>query len=189
MPLKNASRAGYSLIELLIVVSLMGILAAMIVPRFEPSIHDQLQGVAQILAADLAYARNLAVTNDSQYSITFQRATNSYVLQHSGTNNLLDALPFTPYRTAGDSPDQQTTFLEDLPHLGSTVHIVGGKLGGGTVSASVPVEFNALGGVEGGQTVTLWISCGSGDARRYQSIVIAPVTGLVSMGEFRAAAP
>ena len=122
---RKRARRGYTLVELLIVISLMGILAAILLPRFEPSVHDQLQGAAQILAADLNYARNLAVTNDSRYRMTYKRDINAYSLQHTGTNNLLDVLPLTPYRNAADAPNVQTTRLEDLPNLGTVVEVVG----------------------------------------------------------------
>lgn len=186
---RSAWRRAYTLIELLIVVSLMGIFAALLLPRFEPSVHDQLQGAAEILAADLSYARNLSVTNDSQYSLSFARATNAYTLRHTGSNNLLDVLPKTAYRHASDAPDEQVTYLEDLPHLGPGVELVGVRIGGGSVSASGAVEFTSLGGIEGGQTFTVWLACGVEDARRYQSLTVAPVTGLVALGEFTAVAP
>jgi prepilin-type N-terminal cleavage/methylation domain-containing protein len=186
---KHAQRRGYTLIELLIVISLMGILAAILLPRFEPSLHDQLQGAAQIIVADLNYARNLAVTNDSQYRVAFKRDVNTYALQHTGTNHLLDVLPLTPYRNAADAPNVQTTHLEDLPRLGTVVEVWGVSTGGGSVSDTGQVEFHSLGGLVGGQTKTIWLAAGVGDARRYQSLTVAPVTGIVGLGTFRASPP
>ena len=183
------SAAGYTLIELMIVVSLMGIFAALLLPRFEPSVRDQLQGAAQIMSADLSYARNLAVTNDSKYTLTYSRATNSYSLRHTGDNNLLDVLPATPYRHSGNSPAEQLTYLEDLPHLGPGVQIHGVSIGTGNVSASGAIEFNELGGVEGAEAFTLWLTSGTGDSQRYQSLTVAPVTGLIAIGDFRGDAP
>lgn len=192
---RNASKrrlrgaCGYTLIELLIVISLMGIFAALMLPRFEPSVHDQLQGAASIVAADLAYARNLAVSNDSQYTLSFSRVNNVYALRHTGANNLLDVLPSTPYRHSDNSPDEQLTYLDDLPHLGPGVELWGVQIGSGALATSGAIEFNALGGVEGAQPFTVWLAAGSDDARRYQSLTVAPITGLVTIGEFRAAAP
>jgi prepilin-type N-terminal cleavage/methylation domain-containing protein len=185
----HAARRGYSLVELLIVISLMGILAAILLPRFEPSLHDQLQGAAQIISADLNYARNLAVTNNSKYRVGFKRDTNAYYLQHSGTNSLLNVLPLTPYRNANDTPTLQTTYLQDLPRLGTVVEVWGVKSGNGAVSDTGTIEFNALGGLESGQATTLWLAAGVGETRRYQSLTIAPVTGIVSLGTFQAVPP
>ncbi len=180
---------GYTLIEMLIVISIMGIFAAILLPRFEPSVRDQLRGAAEIVSGDVAYARNLAVTNDSQYKLQFKKSNSSYSLTHSGTNNLLDVLPPTPYRNGSGSLTEQVTFLEDFPHLGAAVEIHGVTNGGGSVGATGSLEFTSLGGIAGGQSFTIWLACGSGDTRRYQALIVAPVTGLVALGEFRASAP
>jgi prepilin-type N-terminal cleavage/methylation domain-containing protein len=186
---RRAARGGYTIVELLIVVSLMGILAALLLPKFEPSTYEQLHGGAIVITSDLSYARNLAVANDSRYTLTFEGGTNEYILQHSGTNTLLNVLPLRPYRSANDTPDQQRTYLAELPHLGATVEIVGAQVGSGSLSNSASVEFNSLGGLTSAQPVTIWLACGSGTARRYLPLEIAPVTGLVSVGEYQAAAP
>lgn len=52
-----SSRAGFSLVELLIVVTILGIAAAMVVPSLGNTAPTRLRGAAQLLAADLAYAQ------------------------------------------------------------------------------------------------------------------------------------
>jgi hypothetical protein len=61
--------------------------------------------------------------------------------------------------------------------------------GSSSVASAGQVEFNSLGGLESGQATTIWLAAGTGDARRFQSLTIAPVTGIVSLGSFRASAP
>lgn len=180
---------AYTLIELLIVIALMGILAALLLPQFEPSTHEQLQGAAQIIAGDIAYARNLAVSHDSKYRLTFHAAANSYTLQHTGTNHLLDVLPLTPYRTNTSTPDQQVTLLEALPHIGAAVEVVGIQVGGNATAATGMLEFTSLGGLQGAEPVTIWLACGTDQTRRYLPLTVAPVTGLCEVGEFVATPP
>lgn len=189
MPRPAASRSAYTLIELLTVIVLMGVMAAIMLPRFEPSTYEQLHGAVQIVASDLTYARNLAVTNDSQYQLSFSRSTNSYTLEHSGSNSLLEVLPFTPYRRNDDTPDTHTTFLDDLPHLGPGVQFVGLRVGTGILDSSGVIEFDSLGGLTSTQPITIWLACGSDASRRYLGITVAPATGLTSVGEFTATAP
>lgn len=186
---RRAPRVGYTLIELLIVILLMGIMAALLLPKFEPSTYEQLHGAAQILSADLAYARNLAVSHDSQYALTFNSSTNSYVLRHTGANNLLNVLPTTPYRHSSDGPDTQTTYLEDLPRIGAEVQIVGLRRGTNNLTTSGTVEFTSLGGLTSPQPITIWLACGQNTSRRYLPLTIAPVTGITAVGTFTGTAP
>jgi hypothetical protein len=114
------------------------------------------------------------------------------MLEHTGANSLLNVLPLTPYRNASDAPNVQTTYMEDLPRLGTVVEVWGvsvGASGSGGVPDAGQVEFNALGGLVSGQTTTIWLAAGAGDARRYQSLTVAPVTGIVGLGTFRASPP
>ena len=62
MTAANRQRAGFSLVELLIVVSLMAVLAGAIIPHMQPDVVSQLTNLAHILVVDLGYAQNLAIT-------------------------------------------------------------------------------------------------------------------------------
>ena len=76
--------AGFTLVEVLMVVLLMSVLAAIALPSMNPSIHDQLQAVAEIVANDMAYGRSLAVANNGTYRFTFDLTNNQYYLQYTG---------------------------------------------------------------------------------------------------------
>lgn len=185
---KNKSR-GYTLIELLIVIALMGIMASLILPRFNPSIHEELVAAAQIVSADLTYARSLAVTNNSTYRWTFDIAQNRYVLEHSGPNSLLEVLPSSPFRGNNDLPDQQITDLDELPHAGPTADLIAAQTASAAPQAVTYVEFSPLGGTTLGAATVIWLGCGSGESRRYLSVSIDPITGLASIGELQATPP
>ena len=186
---RRPSTAGFSLIELLIVVSLMGILAGILIPRFQPSIHEQLQGAGHLVAADLAYARSLAVANDSTYQIQFEGDTNQYVLKHDGANAMLDTLPASPFRMPNDLPNEQTTDLDELPQVGPTVVLTAMHTG---ATPPVPVDtvrFGPLGGTTRSEETVIWLSCGVDQSARFLSVHINPVTGLATVGKFTGTAP
>ena len=110
-------------------------------------------------------------------------------MRHTGTNSLLDVLPLTPYRNSGDSPDAQVTYLEDLPHLGASVEIIGVQVGTDALAAAGEIEFDSLGGLTEAEAIVVVLACGQDNARRYLPITISPVTGLTTIGDYTAVAP
>ena len=176
--------AGFSLLELLIVVAVMGILAGLVLPSSDPSLHDQLRSAAQIVSGDLAYGRSLAVTNNSDYRFTFDTDNNRYVLEHSGDDPALDTLPDSPFRSSDDPPDQQIVDLEELPNLGSTVRIDAVAAQGSPPVPVVDLEFGPLGGTSRSEQTVIWLAAGKGLATRYIRLDVNPVTGLCTVGPY-----
>ncbi len=190
------SRRAFSLFELLIVVAMMAIIAGIAIPRLQPSVASQLEKTAQVLIDDLAYARSLAVANESSYKITFSSTKSCYALTHSGTNAALDDLPPSLFDDSpGDTASQLTDF-EQLPHFGAPVkiHTVLAVSDGSdsvvvTETAVGDVEFRSLGGTTRAETTTIWLASGSRDDRLFLPITINPVTGLASAGELQGRGP
>jgi Tfp pilus assembly protein FimT len=153
---------------LLIVVAIMGIVAGIAISSFEPSLHDQLRGAGEVVLTDLAYARSLAVANNSQYELTFSPVDRRYWLEHSGTNTSLNNLPESPYRDPADPLTRQTSSTE--------------------VDAT-RVEFGTLGALTQPEDCWIWLAIGQGDARRYLPVILHATTGLATIGEYQVQGP
>src|SRR5688500_10231700 len=79
--------AGFSLFELLIVVSLFAIVAAMAVPRYASSVgRYRADAAARRVAADLALARAKARAASAARTVTFNAAAGAYTI--SGMRHL-----------------------------------------------------------------------------------------------------
>ena len=181
--------SGFTLIELLIVVSLLALVAGMIIPHANPSFRDQLEGDAEILAGDVAFARSLAVSNDSNYRISFDITRNQFALTHQGTNPALDTLPRSPYALPSDPADQHIVRLASLPHLGGTARLHAVRALGSSPQAVSDVEFGPLGETTRPEETQIWLATGTGSATRYISVRINPVTGLTWIENFQATDP
>lgn len=187
---KSPIPAAYTLVELLIVVAIMGIFTGLVLTRFEPSFHDQLRGTAQVITADLAFARSLAVANNSQYRFTFDPARHRFWLEHSGANPTLSNLPASPYRDPADPPTRQTTNLRKLPSLSTDLELAAVRNVSSTSETDTTrVEFGSLGALTQTEDCWIWLAIGRGDARRYLPVELDAITGLARIGDFQATGP
>jgi type II secretion system protein H len=77
---------GFTLIEILVVVVIMAIAAMIAVPLFSSAGVIQLKTAADLIAADLEYAKSMSITKGQRYSVLFDKTAESYaVKQPDGT--------------------------------------------------------------------------------------------------------
>jgi prepilin-type N-terminal cleavage/methylation domain-containing protein len=183
------STAGFTLVEIMIVVLLMSILAMAVIPSAAPSVHDELTSVAQILAADLAYGRSLAVLNNDHYQFQFDLTNNQYTLSYSGSNSALSTLPPSPFQSSQDPAGQYVVRLANLPRLGIPVTLYDVQSLTPQPVEAASVEFGPLGATTQTQPTVIWLSAGAGAAARYISVSLNPATGLATVGGFQATVP
>ena len=185
----HRANAGFTLVEVLMVVLVVSVLAALALPTMNPNIHDRLQTAAQVIAADMAYGRSLAVTNNDSYTFTFSAAGNQYTLTYAGTNAALATLPSSPFYSAADTPKSQVTNLANLPTVGGPVQLYGVGTAGSSPGATAQITFGPYGQTTQAAETDIWLTDGDGSLQRYIMIAVNPVTGLASIENFQASPP
>lgn len=181
---------AYTLVELLIVVTIIGIFASLVLTSFEPSRYEQLRGTAQIVLGDLSYARSLAVANSSKYQFTFDTTGRLYYLEHSGSNPALEDLPASAYRDPTDPTTRQTTNFSKLLSLGGSVEIVAvRKVNASTQKGVTTVEFGPLGALTQPEDCWIWLAIGQNQSRMYLPIEVDAVTGIPKLHEVQTTGP
>ena len=76
----NRTRGGYTLIEVLIVVMIMGIAAAVVAPTTSQAGVLRIQAAVRTLVADITFAQMDALGYQEQRAIVFDTEENSYTL-------------------------------------------------------------------------------------------------------------
>ncbi len=72
---------GFSLVEVLIVVVILAITAAVVIPGMSSAASTKIRSAADVIASDLEYARSMAITNQRAYTVDFDTSAESYQLE------------------------------------------------------------------------------------------------------------
>ncbi|MBU0617194.1 MAG: type II secretion system GspH family protein [Planctomycetes bacterium] len=154
--IRIGSGTAFTLIELVTVLTIVAILAAMVIPRFGNSIaHQRAEAAAQRIAADLELARQNAMQTSASRTFQFNTATNDYVLR-----DMLDP----------DHPDPAKDYRVDLTAEPYAAALVAADFGGDS-----KVIFDMHGVPDSGGQVTISVG------KWVKTISVAADTGMVTV--------
>jgi prepilin-type N-terminal cleavage/methylation domain-containing protein len=92
---------GFTMVELVIVVVIIAIAALAAVPMMSSAASLQIRSAANMIAADLEYAKSMAISRGETYSVEFDTNTDSYrikdqagVVQHPVKKGFLYEINF-----------------------------------------------------------------------------------------------
>lgn len=154
------SRSGFTLIEILILAVLLGIVALTAVPMLSSAGTIQLRAAANMIAADLEYAKSMAISRGQNYSVRFDQNSESYQIEDQSNN----VIPH-PVKKGFN-------YIVDFQNDGrlNRVDITGVNFG-----ATNDVAFDSLGSPDSGGTVTLQASGAT------VTVTVEPITGYISI--------
>ena len=160
---------GYTLIEVLIVVTIMGLAAAIIVPNMMQGGTLGVQAGARMIIADMLFAQNEAMAQQSSRRIVFDTDNNSYRVEKYDSGASAWVLEFNPSKGVGNNQQNyEVDFEEDGRFKG--IEIVSAEF-----NSTSTIEFDDTGNPSSGGTVTL----------RFEDhvfeIKVAPFTGRVTV--------
>jgi len=151
---------GFTVIEIMVVAVILSIVALVAVPMLSSAGSLHVRAAANMIAADIEYAKSMAISRGQDYSVVFDAAADSYRIEDQNNN----VIPH-PVKIGFD-------YIVDFQNDGrlSRVDIVWANF-----NATADVTFDSLGSPDNGGMVTLQAN---GTA---VVITVEPITGYVSI--------
>lgn len=164
----SINKPAFTLIEVILVVVILAIAAMMALPFAASGATMQLRAAANIIAADIEYAKSMAISRGRPYQVAFDEDNEKYQIQIQEPNGVASLIEH-PIKKGG--ADYIVDFSSDSRF--QRIDIVSADFGGNAY-----VEFDYLGSPSSnGGAVT--ISAGDGT----MIVNVAPVTGYITITE------
>lgn len=167
-PVSGGLRRGFSLVELVMVIVILAIAALGIIPIMSQGTLTQAYAAAEMVYADMEYARSLAMTRGGSYSVQFDTANESYQIQDPNGDVVVHpvnkrdyVVDFANHRDLGQvdivSASFDSTSSVRFDYLGSPYNGTGSALNSG----SVVIRSDAV----------------------QRTVSVEPVTGIISVSD------
>ena len=76
--------SGFTLVEIIVVVVIISIAALIAIPMLSSAAGMQIRSAANIIAADMEYAKSMAISRQKSYSVIFDVNNNKYQIESGG---------------------------------------------------------------------------------------------------------
>lgn len=140
-PLLRGISSGFTLVEVLMVVIILGIATMLVVPMINDTSDMRVTSAARQIASTLMYAQTASISTQQQYQVVFDTGTNSYEVQDSLGAVITDPVAGSPYRIEYPEDRHTRTVTLDTADFDGSNTVWFDRLGapyGGAISASPP---------------------------------------------------
>lgn len=166
LPHSRYLRQGFTLVEILVVVAIIGLAGAIVVPVITQPSTFSIQSASRMLISDILIAQNDAIASQQNRRIVFNQILNTYSLTDTGGNVLSAAI-----RAGSTTGNYVVDFNTDNRFAGVAMQNV--NFGGNQF-----LEFDPLGAPLNGGTLQLTAPNANNNLF---TITVAPFTGRVSI--------
>ena len=157
------SERGFTLVEIIIVVVILSIAAMAAIPLMSSASDVQIRSASNLIAADLEYAKSMAISKGQNYSVVFNASANSYQIEDQDDTVIQHPVK-KGFNYVMDFPNDNRLSKIDITNV--------------NFDSTWTIEFNCLGSPVGlNNTGTITISSNGTTA----TISVEPVTGYISI--------
>lgn len=183
-PKLNITRRGasaFTLIEIIVVVVILAVAALIAVPMMSSAADMQVRGASNRLAADMEYAKNMAITHQHPFTVVFDTSVGSsgYAIQRRNADDNLETIL---------NPISQQSF--DVRYASerslNRVRVIRADFTGADATTAGSVTFDYLGTPHSGLRASNMLNSGEIELRDTGgnltlTVVVEPMTGYISI--------